>query len=122
MATSHIKSADIDSLLAMYKEAASVHGRATQEGDYRTGNRQHGVIAAVYRELRRRGATAQRSLLGFLDDPDISVRCWAASHAMEFAPEEGRPVLEDLSEGSGIPRLSAEMVLKEWQKGTLRFP
>ncbi len=113
---------DVDSLLKAYRDSASAHRTATNEGDSRRGNREHDVLAAVYRELRGRGMTTQRSLLGLLDDPDLGVRGWAASHAMEFAPEEGRPVLEELAQSGGILGFSAAMTLKEWQKGNLRFP
>lgn len=49
----------IAALIARYTDAAASHGRATEGGDYRKGNRAFDVIAAVYRELRRRGPDAQ---------------------------------------------------------------
>ncbi len=112
----------IADLLKMYSEAASAHGISTAKGDYREGNKQHEIIAAVYRELRRRGLDAQRSLLILLDSPDDAVRNWSASHSLEFAPEAGEPVLESLATNSGIQGFNAKMVLKEWRKGTLSFP
>jgi hypothetical protein len=43
---------------------------------------------------------------------------------MEFAPTEGEPVLTELaeSEESGFIGFDAEMTLREWRKGRLRFP
>jgi len=63
-------------------------------------------------------------LLGLLDSPDVGVKLWAASHALEFAPTDGELVLEALSRSSeiGISKLTAETTLKEWKKGSLKFP
>ena len=52
----------------------------------------HAEIAAVYRELRRRGPDDQGALLELLQHDDAGVRLWAAAHALEFAPERGEPV------------------------------
>jgi hypothetical protein len=41
---------------------------------------------------------------------------------MEFAPDRGLPILEEIARGDDLTSLSAEVVLKEWRKGTLRFP
>ena len=79
------------------------------------------MIASVYRELRRRGA--QSSLLVLLDSSEPGMRCWAAAHAMDFAPAEGEPVLTALSESdkSGLIGFDAKMTLREWRRGRLRF-
>jgi hypothetical protein len=61
-------------------------------------------------------------LLSLLDHPSNAVRAWAAFHALEFAPQEAEPVLEDLSKIPGIEGLDSEITLREWRKGTLKFP
>jgi hypothetical protein len=107
-----------DELVAIYEEAAGRHHR---ESNPRKVNRAHDRLAAVYRELRARGLDAQRALL---DHPDPGVRSWAAAHALEFAAEEGEPVLEQLvadREGRMIG-FGAEWTLKVWRRGELRFP
>jgi hypothetical protein len=106
----------------MYREAAVQHGTATENGDYRTANRRHDLIAGVYRELRRRGDDAQRELLPLLNDIDERVRAWAAAHALEFAPDQGEPVLKRLATKSGAIGLNAQMTLEQWSKGALTFP
>lgn len=46
-----------------------------------------------------------------------------AAHALDFAPEKGEPVLESLAGVQGsLIGFDAEMTLKEWRKGELRFP
>lgn len=122
MKVSQLPKASVADLLKAYAEAAAAHGAASAKGDYRKANPQHDSLAVIYRELRARGSEAQRSLLGLLDHPDEAVRGWAASHALDFAPDEGEPVLEALTTSAGIWKLTSEMTLKEWRKGTLSFP
>jgi hypothetical protein len=111
-------------LVARYRTAAMQHGAATAEGDYKVANKAYDVVAGAYRELRTRGLPSQQLLLALLDDEDHAVRGWAAGHALEFAPDRGVPVLEALmrAEGIGIQSLNAEMTLREWRKGALKFP
>jgi hypothetical protein len=112
-----------ESLVDRYAKAAEIHRRATEAGDHNLANTAHQEIAAVYRELRRRGPEAQRTLLPLLASPDIGVRSWAGSHALEFAASEGEPVLIAISE---IPKslvgFDARITLREWREGKLRFP
>jgi hypothetical protein len=112
-----------EELVAVYQEAAVAHGEATEEGDFKRGNAAHDRLASAYRELRRRGEGAQDLLLPLLEDSRISVRGWAASHALEFKPELGEIVLEGIAAGAkGLLRLGAESTLSEWRAGRLRFP
>lgn len=112
----------INKLLDVYASAASLHASSTISGDYRITNKQADIVADVYRELRSRGLECQRSLLNLLSHADKGVRGWAAAHALEFAPEDGLPVLESLSTDPGILGHESQMVLEEWRKGTLKFP
>jgi hypothetical protein len=118
-----IASADVETLVRVYREAAVAHGVATEHGNYRAANRQHDVLAEVYRELRNRGRDSQVELLPLLDDIDAHVRAWVAAHALEFAPDRGEAVLKRLASGEpSVIRLNAEMTLSEWKKGSLAFP
>ena len=122
MKAQKIGNVTVADLLRMYSAAAVAHNEATVQGDHRTANKQHDIVATVYRELRARGPEAQRSLLGLLDHPSEAVRGWAAAHALEFAPEDGKPVLEAIAAGAGIWAFTAGVTLEEWKKGVLRFP
>ena len=122
MTTKQLQIAPIGELLKIYAAAAAAHGEATNKGDYIVGNKQHDIIVAVYRELRARGLEAQRSLFGLLDHPNEAVRGMAAADALEFAPEEGAPVLESLGKSTSIHGFTARVTLEEWKKGTLKFP
>jgi hypothetical protein len=81
-----------DELVGRYVPAATRHGEATLGGD-RAANAEADLIAAVYRELRRRGA--ESTLLGLLDSPDKGVRSWSAptpwsSHRSKLSPSSLR--------------------------------
>jgi len=118
-----LKKLPVAALIEMYATAAATHGEATESGDYKTGNRHYRIVESVYRELRSRGLEAQRALLPLLARAEPGVRGWAAAHALEFAPTEGEPVLAALAAvKASLVGLSAEMTLKEWRRGTLRFP
>lgn len=105
------------------RAGAAAHGRATEKGDFVAANEAHHTVASVYRELRRRGVTAQRALLPLIVHDEAGVRGWAASHALEFAPEEGEAVLIAMSDvAKSKVSFSARLTLKEWRAGRLRFP
>jgi Domain of unknown function (DUF2019) len=114
--------ASVTDLVSTYAQAAAVHGRASSEGDYETANIQHDLIAAVYRQLRERGPGAQAALLDLADAPDPFVRSWAGAHALEFSPSQGEEVLAGVAAEGGLAGFDAEMTLKTWGEGQLRFP
>lgn len=64
---------------------------------------------------------AARALAPLLADPNEGVRLWAATHALEFAPERAEPVLKAIARGNGIPACTAEMALYKWRLGVLQF-
>jgi hypothetical protein len=117
-----VPGSSVEQLTAAYQRAASAHGQATAAGDHEAANRHHDLVAAIYRELRSRGLLAQKALLPLMQDPDDAVRSWAASHALEFSPEQAEPVLIALAESRGISAFNAKMTLREWRKGNLSFP
>jgi len=113
--------ASLAQLVAEYVTAASRHGQATEAGDSRTANKSADVVAHVHTELRHRGL--REALLPLLEHPDPGVRCWAGSHVLEFAPDAAEGVLSSLARQQGsLISFSAEMTLKVWRQGQLKFP
>ena len=118
-----IEDAPDDELAQRYASTAITHGEATEPADVERGNEAAAEIAAIYRELRQRGAKSQAVLLPFLDHINAHVRGWAAAHALEFVPALGEATLSQLARGKrGMVRFNAEMTLREWRAGRLRFP
>lgn len=111
----------LESLIARYRAAAVRHGEGKSP---RTVNKAADEIASVYRELRALGADAVARLLPLFDDPSASVRCWAAAHTLDYVPERATNVLEAMAVEGPTPaiRIDAEMTLRMWRAGRLRFP
>jgi len=115
--------ADLQGLLVEYRDAAAAHGAATEQGDHEASSRACDAIAEVYGELRRRGTATVQRLIPFLEDEDVGVRFWVASHALEFAPEKGQAVLSEIAQTpNSLIAFSAKMALREWKAGRLKFP
>ena len=86
----------------------------------RPANNEADLIAAAYRELRRHGS--ESALLVLLESKDEGVTAWAGAHALEFAPEQGEPVLAKLAESPGLLGFGAQITPREWRAGRLPFP
>lgn len=61
-------------------------------------------------------------MLPLLASDDRGVRAWAGAHALEFAPGEAEPVLLQLGETQDLIGFGADITLREWRAGRLRFP
>jgi hypothetical protein len=120
MNVSNLQRASLEALVQEYEQAAMAYGQALEAADHRSANRAHDRIAAAYRELRRRAAASQ--LLPLLNSADEHVRSCVAAHALEFAPQQGEPVLREFAGRPGRLRTPAEYALKAWREGTLEFP
>jgi hypothetical protein len=118
-----LKSKNDVELVEIYRDAASAQGRAMFSGDPKTANNHVKAIVAVCQILRSRGVESQRHLLPLLRHEDNNVRIWAASHALEFAPEIAEGVLEEIERtAKGFIVVGAHYVLKQWREGTYKFP
>lgn len=123
MRKNQVRKASIDELIMAFSEAARTQVDAIDEhADHKTANRASDLLFAIEVELRQRGRDAQCALLPLLKDDHPGVRLWAASLALEFSPSDGEPVLQALTQVTRSVGLNAEMTLKMWKRGELRFP
>ncbi|HEX5751477.1 MAG TPA: DUF2019 domain-containing protein [Archangium sp.] len=107
---------DVGSLIDKYIELAKLHGVALSEFDHKKANRLHSRIMQVHRDLLVLGPNTRSRLLELLEHPDMSVRSWAASQSLDFAPERAEPVLERIAAEGPLPlNLNAETVLMGWR-------
>lgn len=110
----------IGELVATYVQAAEASADFDKP---RLQNAAANCVASVYRQLRSRGLESQRALLPLLAHPSLKVRQWAAAHALQFAPEAGVPVLSEMAKDKvSLYGFEAEITLREWRAGRLRFP
>jgi hypothetical protein len=113
---------ELDTLIAVYKENASKHGKAIVEGDYNLANESHDLLIQVLIEIRKHDEEGAIALASIIQDKDDSVKCWAATHSLSYDQDKSEKALLDLSEKKGPIAFNAEMVLSEWKKGTLEIP
>ncbi len=121
MTKPHNLESTVTGLIDGYRAYAKRHGQATENGEHKEANKAAEQIAAAYRELRKHGEDAQREILRLIADPDPGIRLWSASHALEFSQPEAQAALTELAKSKSLLGLSAEMTLKEWRAGRLRF-
>ena len=116
------RNASLRDLSAQSEEASGLHGEASRTGNSRTANAQYKRIVAAWKELRGRGEEGRAALLRLMGNSNPDVRMWAASHVLEFDPGAAKAELERLASGpSSLVRFDAEMTLKEWRAGNLKF-
>lgn len=110
---------DKETALRKFEDAAIRHSEATENGDYKTGNKCYAIISKTISFLKERNEIP--SLSQFLNHPSIGVRIWAATYLLPFMEEEGVAILEQIARGPGIHSLTAKTTLNEWRKGNLEF-
>jgi hypothetical protein len=111
-----------EGLTSAFAEIVMAQEKDIAEGNTTNSRRQNREVLKLRREIRRRGDAGQAIWLQLLRHHNDHVRVWSAGAALEFAPKEAERVLEELSNSeSGMGRLNAEMTLKQWRDGVLRF-
>jgi len=109
-------------MLDAYAFAAILHAEASWEGRPTRANRAHDELVRIHHALRDRGPQTAALLLPQLRHEHPSVRCWAALHTLEPAPDAALPVLEEISRQDDLVRFAAQMLLAQWRDGTLQVP
>ncbi|MEN1785785.1 MAG: DUF2019 domain-containing protein [Bacteroidota bacterium] len=114
-----IKIKDIETALVVFEEASIKQAEATEEGDYKTGNKRYSEITKAAEFIKSEDAV--ESLKQFLSHTSIGVRMWAACYLLPVDEKEGKRVLKEIAKSSGIHALTADTTLSEWKKGNLKF-
>jgi hypothetical protein len=110
-----------EEIVQQYVDAAIEHSRLAPL-DYVAVNVAAARIQAAYSMLKMRGQGSATKVLPLLEHLDVGVRGWAATHMLEFAPEEAAAALQTIAAAGGLRAFSARQVLKAWKGGTLKFP
>lgn len=101
--------------------AAIRHRETTERGRASQTNRAADLLFRARRRLIS-SESGRATLTRLMGHPDDSVRSWAATFSLEFAPDMAEQVLRSMVGGQGVLALEAEMTLKLWREGRLRFP
>jgi hypothetical protein len=114
-----MKIKEIKIALEIFEEACIKHSEATEQGDYKTGNKYYTKIVKAATFLKNENAIS--NLRDYLSSPFVGVRLWTACYWLAVNEQEGIKVLEEIVKSPGIHSLTAETTLSEWKKGNLKF-
>lgn len=110
---------NIEVALKLFEEASINQAKATEEGDYKKGNKYYDEIIRIGSFIKSEGAV--NALKRLLSHSESGVRIWAAGYLLSVDEEAAIKVLDEVAKSSGIQSLIAETTLKEWKKGNLDF-
>lgn len=110
---------DLKTALEIFVEASIKQAEATEQGDYKMGNKYYNKIIDAANYLKNEDAI--NSLKVLLSSPFVGVRLWAACYWLSVDENEGVKVLEEIAKNTDIHSLTAETTLSEWNKGNLKF-
>ncbi|WP_158306267.1 DUF2019 domain-containing protein [Paenibacillus curdlanolyticus] len=106
--------------ISKFIEASIKHREGIDQGDSRTANASYKKLYNSYVWLKENNHVSELVIL--LDHENEGVRCWAARYTLILNKEKAEKVLEELrSSLSHNVSFSAEMTLKEWEDGNLKF-
>lgn len=109
---------DIKTALEIFEDACIKHSEATEQGDYKTGNKYYDQIVKAVNFLKNENEI--NTLKKYLSSPSVGVRLWTAYFWLGVDKKEGVKVLEEIVKRADIHSLTAETTLSEWKKGNLK--
>jgi hypothetical protein len=112
----------VEELINRFTEASIARKTALDKHKPALANKEFDRMINAYVELKRRGREAQDLLLPLLSHDDREVRLHAGIMALEFAPHLAEPVLQAVHSLHGMTGYEADLALREWRKGALKFP
>lgn len=111
-----MRTESIAALLDAYREGA--HG--TSATDSLVANKWQQIMHNCYTKLCGT-SEGKAGIMSFMDDLNPHVRCWAAAHSLQWHVQRAKAALIKLQESGGPCSFDAEMVLEEYDNGTLNF-
>jgi hypothetical protein len=110
---------DTATAILRFEEAATKHAEATEQGDYKTANKNYAVIVKAITFLKEQDEVQKLSEL--LNHSSAGVRMWAATYLLPVSESEGLRVLKQIEEETGIHSFTAKITISEWGKGNLKL-
>jgi hypothetical protein len=110
---------DTSEALTLFEGAALKHAEATEQGDYKAGNKCYAVITKAVMFLKEQGDV--QKLSDFINHNSVGVRIWAATYLLPVLEDEGIRALEQIAGLPGIHSLTAKTTLSEWRNGNLKL-
>lgn len=114
-----MKIKNIETALADFEDYADKHGKASEDGDSRTGSKCYRKIEEIFEFLKKENT--RDKFQKFLSHPSSGIRLWAATFLLPINEKEAKKVLNEITQIGGIVSFSAKMILQEWNKGNLNY-
>ena len=111
---------NIDKALSTFKILAATQAAATENGDYKKGNKAFKQIIQIIKYLKELGRVNELEAL--LSDSNVGVRMFAAYGLLQTSPDVAVPILKEIAQGEDIHSLTAKVTLEEWESNTLIYP
>lgn len=114
-----IRIKDNEVALEIFERASIKQAEATEQGNYKVGNKCYKEIKKAIDFLKKNNALEILDIC--LNSHFVGVRLWAAYYLLPIREKESMKILEEIAQGTGIHSLTAETTLSEWRKGNLKF-
>lgn len=112
---------NVEDAVQKIKLCAIKEGEATQVGDYKTHNKYAHYELECFKYLYKENRL--NVLYDYLKHENHHIRLSVAYILLPLYTEESKTVLYEIAKGDyGLSGLSAEMILRQWQKGDLKYP
>ncbi len=114
-----MKEVDTNKIVAEFESFCIKNDAAAQASNPNLANKYAKKIINCYLQLKEMGKTNELSKL--LKSENENVRLWAATHTLQTNEVEAKQVLHELVVKPGLNGFSAEMTLRQWEKGNLKL-
>ncbi|GLT08390.1 hypothetical protein ACFQFQ_16870 [Sulfitobacter porphyrae] len=108
-----------DDLLVRYRNAAYEHSIASADGRYKVANKAYDEIQSILEEISL--SNRDDELFELYEDAEPGVQLWAATHTLEIDSLRAEQKIKELVNDPSIIGLSAQMTLRGWRAGKIRF-
>ena len=103
---------DIGKVLFTFKTLSATQVAATENGDYRKGNKAFKQIIQIIKYLKDLGRVNELEAL--LSDSNVGV--------LQTSPDVAVPILKEIAQREDIHSLTANATLEQWKSNTLIYP
>ena len=111
---------NVEEALRLFEENSIKQAQTLEIGNYKLGNKCFDNIMKCLSCLYKQGKLDL--LEPFLSHENAGVRETAAYAYLSVCPQKGEDVLSEIANGNyGFLSINAEMTLKEWKEGRLKF-
>ncbi|MCB2362146.1 hypothetical protein [Clostridium estertheticum] len=107
-------------ILKKFIESAIKNGEAVEKGESKKANKEFDLLQKYYLQLKE--SESINILSPLLESNNKYVQLWSSYYLLSIETKRSEIILEELSQIRGLISITAKITLKEWKKGTLRFP